>query len=139
VRIKFQTKWNRQPSDREIAAALSLSVEEWQNIQLAFQNREPMSLDAAVGSDEDGPTSLGDLVVDPNYRSFQLSQDDQMRLQQALGNLEDRTRRVLEFVFLKDLTQGETAQKLGISVVTVSRQVKKGLEVLKQVMKNEVL
>jgi RNA polymerase sigma-B factor len=45
----------------------------------------------------------------------------------------------LEFVFLKDLTQGETAQQLGISVVTVSRQVKKGLEVLKQVMKNEVL
>jgi RNA polymerase sigma-B factor len=98
-----------------------------------------MSLDAAVGSDEDGPTSLGDLVVDPNYRNFQLSQDDQIRLQQALGNLEDRTRRVLEFVFLKDLTQGETAQQLGISVVTVSRQVKKGLEVLKQVMKNEVL
>ena len=83
--------------------------------------------------------SLGDLVVDPKYRSFQLSQDDQIRLQQALGNLEDRTRRVLEFVFLKDLTQGETAQQLGISVVTVSRQVKKGLEVLKQVMKNEVL
>ena len=139
VRTRFQTKWNRQPSDQEIAAALNLSVEEWQNIQLAFQNREPMSLDAAVGSDEDGPTSLGDLVVDPNYRSFQLSQDDQIRLQQALGNLEDRTRRVLEFVFLKDLTQGETAQQLGISVVTVSRQVKKGLEVLKQVMKNEVL
>ena len=82
--------------------------------------------------------SLGDLVVDPKYRSFQLSQDDQIRLQQALGNLEDRTRRVLEFVFLKDLTQGETAKQLGISVVTVSRQVKKGLEVLKQIMKNEV-
>jgi RNA polymerase sigma-B factor len=138
VRLEFQTKLNRQPTNREIAQALDLALTEWLDIELALQNREPMSLDASVGNDEDGPTTLVDLVADPSYRSFQLSQDDQIRLQQALGKLEDRTRRVLEFVFLQDLTQGETAKQLGISVVTVSRQVKKGLEVLKQSMKNEI-
>jgi RNA polymerase sigma-B factor len=138
IRHSFQSQFNRQPSETEVATALGLSLKEWQDIQLALQNREPMSLDASVGNDEDGQTSLGDLVPDPNYRSFQLSQDDRLRLQQALNKLEDRTRKVLEFVFLKDLTQGETAKQLGISVVTVSRQVKKGLEVLKQNMKNEV-
>jgi len=48
--------------------------------------------------------------------------------------LEKRTRQVLEFVFLQDLTQKETAERLGISAVTVSRQVKKGLELLKKLM-----
>ncbi|HEY9651291.1 MAG TPA: sigma factor-like helix-turn-helix DNA-binding protein [Coleofasciculaceae cyanobacterium] len=45
-----------------------------------------------------------------------------------------RTRDVLEFVFLHDLTQREVAERLDISVVTVSRRVKKGLEALKKLM-----
>lgn len=83
---------------------------------------------------EEGTTSLGELVPDPKYRSFQLAQEDQIRLQQALANLEKRTRDVLEFVFLHDLTQKEVAERLDISVVTVSRRVKKGLDSLKKFM-----
>ncbi|NJQ98207.1 MAG: sigma-70 family RNA polymerase sigma factor, partial [Hydrococcus sp. CSU_1_8] len=105
---------------------------------LALQNREPISLDASVGSDEDGETSLVDLVADPDYRSFQLAQEDQFRLHHALEQLEEKTRNILEFVFLHDLTQKEAAEQLGISVVTVSRRVKKGLETLKQTMGKEV-
>ncbi|CCQ62095.1 Cyanobacterial SigF-related sigma factor [Crocosphaera watsonii WH 0401] len=52
--------------------------------------------------------------------------------------MEEKTRNILEFVFLKDLTQRETAEQLGISVVTVSRRVKKGLEVLKSNMGKEI-
>jgi RNA polymerase sigma-B factor len=47
------------------------------------------------------------------------------------------SRYILEFVFLKDLTQRETAEQLGISIVTVSRRVKKGLEMLKETMLQE--
>lgn len=139
IRRDFQTRLNRQPTDTEIAQALDISFKEWQEVKLAFQNREPLSLDVSVNHDDEGQTSLGDLVPDLKYRSFQLSQDDRIRLQYALSQLEDRTRRVLEFVFLQDLTQRETAEQLGISVVTVSRRVKKGLDVLKQTMTQEVL
>ena len=55
-----------------------------------------------------------------------------------MGQLEERTRNVLEFVFLHDLTQRETADQLGISVITVSRRVKKGLEVLQKSLMSEV-
>ncbi|MEO0351941.1 MAG: sigma factor-like helix-turn-helix DNA-binding protein, partial [Cyanobacteria bacterium P01_A01_bin.15] len=48
--------------------------------------------------------------------------------------LERRTREVLEFVFLHDLTQKETAERLGISAVTVSRRVKSGLKRLQDLM-----
>ena len=77
---------------------------------------------------------MGELVPDSNYRSFQLAQEDQIRLQQALVQLEQRTRDVVECVFLYDLTQKQVAAHLGISVVTVSRQVKKGLDLLKKIM-----
>jgi RNA polymerase sigma-B factor len=84
--------------------------------------------------EEDGSASLVELLPDTQYRSFQLAQEDQIRLQQALIQLENRTREVLEFVFLHDLTQKETAERLGISAVTVSRRVKKGLKLLKNSM-----
>lgn len=138
VKQEFRERFNRQPNDSEIAQVLEISLQEWQEIRLAFQNRDPISLDMKVGNDGEGQTSLGDLVPDSRYISFQLSQEDQLRLQQALEKLEERTRHILEFVFLKDLTQRETAEQLGISVVTVSRRVKKGLEFLKKYMEQEV-
>jgi RNA polymerase sigma-B factor len=135
----FRENFHRQPNDFEIAQVLEISLKEWQEIKLAYQNREPLSLDIFVGNGEDSQTSLSELVPDPKYRSFQLVHEDRIRLQQALSELEDRTRNVLEFVFLHDLTQKETARILGISVVTVSRRVKKGLNVLKKSMKQEQL
>lgn len=130
----LREKFNRQPTDSEVAGALDISLGEWQEIKLAHQNREPLSLDTPVRDAEDGTTSLGELVPDPRYRSFQLAQEDQIRLQQALAHLEKRTREILEFVFLHDLTQKEVAERLDISVVTVSRRVKKGLDSLKKLM-----
>ncbi|WP_071189424.1 RNA polymerase sigma factor SigF [Trichormus sp. NMC-1] len=134
VSRSLREKYNRQPTDSELAAALEISVSEWQEIKLAWVNRSPLSLDVPIQDGEEGATSLGELVPDPHYRSFQLAQEDQMRLQQALVQLENRTREVLECVFLQDLTQKQVAAHLGISVVTVSRRVKKGLDLLKNLM-----
>ncbi len=130
----WREKYNRQPSDSELATALEISISEWQEIKLAWINRAPLSLDVPVQDGEEGSTCLGELVPDPRYRSFQLAQEDQIRLQQALVQLENRTREVLECVFLQDLTQKQVAEHLGISVVTVSRRVKKGLGLLKHLM-----
>lgn len=131
---ELQTKLNRPPTNAEVASALDISVAEWQEIKLAYRNRSPLSLDAPVLDEEEGATCLGELVPDHHYRSFQLAQEDRIRLQQALAKLEERTREILEFVFLYDLTQKETAERLGISAVTVSRRVKKGLDLLKEMM-----
>jgi RNA polymerase sigma-B factor len=125
---------NRQPTDAEVAAALEVPLSEWQEAKLAHQNRSPLSLDAPMWDDNEGSTCLGDTIPDHQYRSFQLAQEDQIRLHQALVKLEARTREVLEFVFLHDLTQKEAAERLGISAVTVSRRVKKGLATLKTLM-----
>lgn len=134
VMRELQVKLNRQPTDVEIAEVLEIPLAEWQEIKLACQNRALLSLDAPIKDEENGASSLGELVPDTRYRSFQLAQEDQIRLQQSLTRLENRTRQILEFVFLHDLTQKETAERLGISAVTVSRRVKKGLESLQRLM-----
>ena len=133
---QLQSDLNRRPSDQEVADELDISVEEWQQVRIASSNRNLLSLDAPVKKSDSGTSSLGELLPDARYRSFQLAEEDKMRLQQALSQLEKRTREVLEFVFLQDLTQKETAERLGISSVTVSRRVKKGLKHLQLIMKS---
>ena len=130
----LQENLNRRPSDQEVADELEITVEEWQQVRIASSNRNLLSLDAPVKESDSGTSSLGDLLPDSRYRSFQLAQEDQIRLQQALSQLEKRTREVVESVFLQDLTQKETAERLGISSVTVSRRVKKGLKHLQVIM-----
>lgn len=130
---QLQVALNRRPSDQEVADVLEITIEEWQEVRLASRNRCLLSLDAPLHT-ESGAASLGDMIPDARYRSFQLAQEDCIRLQQAMSQLERRTREVLEFVFLYDLTQKETAERLGISAVTVSRRVKSGLTHLQKLM-----
>jgi RNA polymerase sigma-B factor len=132
----LRNKLNRQPTDTEIARELGVSLVEWNEVKLAHQNREPISLDATANPGED-QNSLVDCLPDNQYHSFQLVQEDKIRLNNALCQLEEGTRKVLEFVFLQDLTQKETAEKLGISVITVSRRVKKGITKMKSLVSAE--
>ena len=130
----LQVSLNRRPTDQEIAAYLEITVQEWQEVKLAGRNRSLLSLDAPIQEEGHGAASLSDLLPDPKYKSFQLAQEDRIRLQQALAQLERRTREILEFVFLQDLTQKETAERMGISAVTVSRRVKSGIKRLRTLM-----
>ncbi|MGF1459502.1 MAG: RNA polymerase sigma factor SigF [Leptolyngbyaceae cyanobacterium] len=132
----LRAQYNRQPTEPEIASYLNISLEEWSEVKLAIRNRSLVSLDAPVLEADADSASLSDILPDPKFRSFQLAEEDRIRLQHALLQLEERTRKILEFVFLQDLTQKETAERLGISSVTVSRRVKQGLKHLRSLMVN---
>jgi RNA polymerase sigma-B factor len=131
---QLQQKHNRQPTDIEVATALDITIAEWQEVKLAWVNRSPLSLDTPAQDSDEESALLGDMVPDAQYTSFQLAQEDQIRLQEALVQLEQKTHEILKFVFLYDLTQKEVAEQLGISVITVSRRVKQGLASLKKLM-----
>jgi RNA polymerase sigma-B factor len=138
VQREFRLQYDRSPSDLEIAELLQVPLADWQAAKMAVQNREPLSLDVKVNGEDDSQVNFGDCLADQDFRSFQLSQEDQIRLQQALGQLEERTRHILEFVFLHDLTHRETADQMGVSVITVSRRIKKGLQALKKSLNTEI-
>jgi RNA polymerase sigma-B factor len=126
---QFQIQQHRQPTDAEISRALKISLNEWRSVRLAKQNRVPLSLDRPMeGSD----CSLQDSLQ--NSLESQWLQEDRLYLHHVLSQIETQIREVLEFVFLHDLTQKETAEKLGISVLTVSRRLNKGLQLLRSLM-----
>ncbi|WP_414368097.1 RNA polymerase sigma factor SigF [Synechococcus sp. H55.9] len=137
VIARLRQELGRPPSEAEVREALQLTDREWQEMELAQQNSLLLSLDAPIQTGEDS-VALGEVVPDQRYRSFQLAEEDRIRLQHALAKLEERTRQILEFVFFYDLTQKETAERLGISAVTVSRQVKKGLERLAKLLNQDI-
>ncbi len=124
---QLRQQLGREPQDREICHALQISPTEWQEIKMAQRNRTLISLDAPIN--DDTQANLGESISDP--KSAQTSQEEIWRLQQAMASLEQRTRQILEYVFLEDLPQKQVAEMLGLTTVTVSRQVKKGLKALK--------
>ncbi|MFN4278992.1 RNA polymerase sigma factor SigF [Thermosynechococcus sp.] len=134
---ELRQQLHRPPTDSEIAQALDVPLEDWQAAKFASYHTTPVSLDAPTFEGEEDTVSLGDIVPDQRYQSFQLAEEDRIRLQQCLQKLEARTCQILEFVFLHDLSQKETAELLGLSAVTVSRQIKKGLQALQRMMSHD--
>ena len=129
----LRSQLHREPTEAELIQALGVSVAEWQEAKLAHQNSLPLSLDTPVHQTEDNALPLGECLPDPRSSNGSRS-EEVMYLHQALEHLEQRTREMLESVYLQDLPQRQVADIFGVSTVTVSRQVKKAIETLRLVM-----
>ncbi|MGB7414477.1 MAG: RNA polymerase sigma factor SigF [Thermosynechococcaceae cyanobacterium] len=139
VRQALVMELGRQPSDLEIADKLDLSLQEWRSVKLAASNRMPLSLNARVASghqQSDSTMTLGDTLTDAHYETLQLNEEDRLELQHALSQLEDKTREMIESVFLQQLSRQEVAKHLGVSPVTVTRRIKKGIDELVGLLQN---
>jgi RNA polymerase sigma-B factor len=120
----------RLPTDAEIAQAVNVSLKDWQDSKLASQNRSPLSLDATVSQTVDCPTTFGETLTDVQEEAWRHREEERLQLQGAISQLEAKTQRTIELVFLGDLTRQEVAKKIGVSPVTVSRYVERGVNEL---------
>jgi RNA polymerase sigma-B factor len=130
LRKQLTQSLGRPPKESEIAQALGVSEQEWNECQLALQNRLLLSLDANINQINDGCITFGETLPDPKYQNQQKHQEDRLQLQKAMSQLEDKTKAAIEFVFLWDLPRKEAAKQIGISPMTVTRHLNKGLEQL---------
>jgi RNA polymerase sigma-B factor len=128
VREEFIEAFGRQPTDIEIADRLNVTVNEWRESKIATKNRLPLSLDATVSQQIDSPMTLGDTLPDTQYQNLQVLEEDRQQLQKALSQLEDKTRKAIEFVFLHDLSRKEVAEQIGVSPMTVTRRIQRGVQ-----------
>ncbi len=124
----------RLPKDAEIAKALDVSPQEWQECKLAAQNRRLLSLDAKLNANADRPVTLKETLADPSYQLQQHMEDDRLQLQGAMNQLEAKTQAAIECVFLKDMPRKEAAKYIGVSPMTVTRHLQKGIEQLSSLM-----
>jgi RNA polymerase sigma-B factor len=120
----------RLPKDAEIAQVLKVSLKEWQDSKLAARNRLPLSMDATVGQMVDYPLTLGDMLPDTRNEALQHWEEERQQLQGAMSQLEEKTRMAIEFVCLRELPRKEVAQRIGVSPMTVTRHVQRGVNEL---------
>lgn len=138
LRKQLTVRLGRTPKETEIAEALGISLQEWNECQLALQNRLLVSLDAAVSQTTDCYVTIGDMIPDQRYQAHQKLEEDRLQLQRAMSQLEPKTQAAIECVFLRDLPRKEAAKYIGISPMTVTRHLQKGIEQLGGLLEPQV-
>ncbi|OJF10916.1 RNA polymerase sigma factor [Couchioplanes caeruleus] len=128
ARRDLAAQLGREPAVAEIAKALG--VPEFQVIELISYDREPVSLDQAVG--EDGESALGDFVaaVDPNAEPGSTITQGELRneVEIVLATLSERESAVIRLRFGLDdgrqRTLDEVGREFGLSRERI-RQIEK--------------
>lgn len=138
LRKQLTVTLGRPPLDLELAEALGVSLEEWNECQLALQNRLLVSLDATVSQSVDCSISFGDTLPDHHYQEKQKFEEDRLQLQRAISQLEDKTKAAIECVFLRELPRKEAAKQIGMSPMTVTRHLQKGIQQLEALLEPQV-
>ncbi|MBR8830264.1 MAG: RNA polymerase sigma-F factor [Chroococcopsis gigantea SAG 12.99] len=128
----------RHPKEKEIANSLGVSLDEWHECQLAIQNRLLVSLDINVNQCSEGYISFGDTLPDLKCQTQRRWEDERLQLQRAMTQLDTKTKAAIECVFLRDLPRKEAAKEIGISPMTVTRHLQKGIEQLEVLMGGRV-
>lgn len=127
-RRTLRTQLGRSPQESEVAEALGVSLEEWQDCQLAWKNRMLVSLDVKLGNHLEEMVTLGETLPDTHSLQRQRHEEMKLQIQEILAHLEDRTKDAIQFVCLDELPRTEAAKRIGISPMTVSRHLKKGMQ-----------
>lgn len=131
----LQAELGRQPSAEEIAVRLDISASA---VQEVFQTQEMLrvaSLDTATTTDDD--SSEIDQLDAGDFCPEQLSVEDRVVLERALGQLRDLERDVLVLFHFESLNQSEIANRLDISCNYVSHILRQSLGKLRRLLVSE--
>ncbi len=129
ARIKMERqhltqKLGREPLLSELADTLALTYEEIASAENATADAESIQRPAS----EDG-FSLEDVLTEGNPEDRML---EHIALRQAIAQLPERERLVIDLRYYRGLTQDKTAGILGVSQVQISRIEKKALTTLRE-------
>ncbi len=131
-REKLMAKMGREPTVNEIAAELGISREEVVTALEAAQF--PSSIYETLHQDDGDPIYLLDQLSEGDGEDNPWL--DSITLKEVLKQLPDRDRLILLWRFFGDKTQGEIAERLGLSQVQVSRLERQALQKLRDLMEN---
>ncbi|MFE4861135.1 SigB/SigF/SigG family RNA polymerase sigma factor [Streptomyces sp. NPDC056670] len=120
AREELESRLDRSPTVKELAALMDLSEDEVVEAQMAANGYNSASLDAALsGDEENGEAALADFIgaEDP---AMDLVENFQT-LAPLMAELSDRERLLLQLRFGEELTQSQIGEELGVSQMQVSR------------------
>ncbi|MEU0256030.1 RNA polymerase sigma factor SigF [Streptomyces sp. NPDC006184] len=129
---ELRSRLGRTPTVRELSELLSLPEDEVREARLAANGYNSSSLDAALGTSEDGETALQDFIGTEDA-ALELVEDFQA-LAPLIAELGERDRQIIHMRFVEELTQAQIGERLGVSQMHVSRLLSRTLARLREGM-----
>lgn len=122
----LENRLQRQPSDREVADAMEISVEELQDIYKQISNVSLGGLDELIlgGEEEPGGLPLIETLEDQTAEDPQAAfETEEMKtiLSKVIDRLPERERRVVTLYYYEGLTLSQIGRVLGVSESRVSQ------------------
>lgn len=121
VREALTRRLEREPTTEELAAEMGISTEEL--VMTMESGAEVESLHKTIYQGEGTEISLMDKIPEQDNRQEKAL--NRIFLEEMLGSLEAKERKLIYMRYFQDMTQNEIARKLGISQVQVSRLEKR--------------
>ncbi len=121
-RERLSKSLGREPTVSELAESLTVSTEELAEAMCATQSTVSLTV-----ADDDGETQL-DLPDEDETEKL----CDKLSLHEAISELPERDRKLIVLRYFSGLTQIETAKKLGMTQVQVSRRERSLIEQMRE-------
>ena len=128
VREALTRRLEREPTTGEMAAEMGISLEEL--VMTMESGAEVESLHKTIYQGEGTEISLMDKLPEKENRQEKVL--DRIFLEEILGTLEAKERRLIYMRYFQNMTQMEIAHELGVSQVQVSRMEKRILRSLQE-------
>jgi len=142
VNAKLENQLQRPPTDQEMADALGISVEEFQESLLQISNSSIVALDElwTVSDSSGDQVSLLDTLQDPSAVDPAQEMDTtemKDRLAEAISRLPEREKLVIALYYYENLTLREIGEVLGVTESRVSQLHTKAVLRLKSRLQGE--
>ena len=134
--VKYREETKKTPSLKKIAQEFNLTEEGVKEILKAREVVHTVSIDQENRGYDCKEYPILEKIKNDHYKSFRLPIEDLIALELALNKLQNLQRKVVNYIFIKDLTQTKTAKKLSISQRQVSRIKNEALKTLKEELEN---
>ena len=128
VKEELTNKNNKEPSIKEIANVLNLNEFEVSNALDSM--RDTISMFEPIYNDSGDTIYLSDQLEDKKNSMKYIN--EKLTLKDAIANLKERERFIIEARYIVGLTQMEIASELGISQAQISRIEKNGIESIRK-------
>lgn len=127
TREEMSISLGREPTNIEIAK--ELNINEFELIEALDSRKKPKSIFEPVYNDGGDTIYLYDQIED---KSNKIDLETRISIEDAITELEDREKYIIDQRFIMGKTQVELSEELGISQAQISRIEKKALDTLKK-------
>jgi len=134
--VKYKEETKQIPTLKKIAEKFNLTEEGVKEVLKARDVVHTVSIDQDNRNYDCKEYPVLEKIKNDHYKNFKLPIEDLITIELALNKLKILQRKVVNYIFIKGLTQTKTARKLAISQRQVSRIKKEALKRLKEELEN---